>query len=243
MLRFVEALRSRWATPRWPRAIVGEPTDLRVVVAHKGCLRTRIPTLGRAAHSSRPERASTPSSTWPGSSTPSATSRQSLAGGAHPLVGSPTLSVGQDLGRDGGEHRPRALHGRDRPAPIPGEDAARALAELDDLLAGRRERRTWPIEREEPSVADWALDTPPDAAVVGRPSAACRASACRRRRPGSPTARTPASCRPWPACRASSSARGHRPGPHRGRVRAPRPARGGGRALRPARPSPGRRGR
>ncbi|HEX7125158.1 MAG TPA: M20/M25/M40 family metallo-hydrolase, partial [Thermodesulfobacteriota bacterium] len=35
-------------------AVVGEPTDLAVVVAHKGVLRFRLHVSGRAAHSSRP---------------------------------------------------------------------------------------------------------------------------------------------------------------------------------------------
>ena len=36
-------------------AIVAEPTVLNVVVAHRGVVRWRCQTLGRAAHSSRPE--------------------------------------------------------------------------------------------------------------------------------------------------------------------------------------------
>src|SRR5207249_762143 len=32
-------------------AVVGEPTDLRLVLAHKGCVRFEVTTLGRAAHS------------------------------------------------------------------------------------------------------------------------------------------------------------------------------------------------
>lgn len=43
--------------PRRPdAAIVAEPTDLQVVVAHKGALRWRCHTRGRAAHSSQPQR-------------------------------------------------------------------------------------------------------------------------------------------------------------------------------------------
>ena len=42
--------------PRRPdAAIVAEPTDLQVVVAHKGVLRWRCHTLGKACHSSRPQ--------------------------------------------------------------------------------------------------------------------------------------------------------------------------------------------
>ncbi len=57
-----QALTRRWTDrssdimPRKPdAAIVAEPTGLQVVVAHKGVLRWRVHTVGRAAHSSRPE--------------------------------------------------------------------------------------------------------------------------------------------------------------------------------------------
>ena len=36
-------------------AIVAEPTELRLVIASKGCLRWRVRCAGRAAHSSRPQ--------------------------------------------------------------------------------------------------------------------------------------------------------------------------------------------
>jgi acetylornithine deacetylase/succinyl-diaminopimelate desuccinylase family protein len=41
--------------PRFAGAVVGEPTDLEMVVAHKGSVRWQIETSGRAAHSSMPE--------------------------------------------------------------------------------------------------------------------------------------------------------------------------------------------
>jgi acetylornithine deacetylase len=37
-------------------AVVGEPTDMQIVIAHKGCIRGTIRTVGRAAHSAQPER-------------------------------------------------------------------------------------------------------------------------------------------------------------------------------------------
>jgi acetylornithine deacetylase/succinyl-diaminopimelate desuccinylase-like protein len=61
------ALAQRWLrngpAPRWSRremrqrtlAIVGEPTRLRVVTAHKGDLWLKLETRGRAAHGARPE--------------------------------------------------------------------------------------------------------------------------------------------------------------------------------------------
>jgi acetylornithine deacetylase/succinyl-diaminopimelate desuccinylase family protein len=41
--------------PRFTAAVVGEPTDLEMVVAHKGSVRWQIETSGRAAHTSMPQ--------------------------------------------------------------------------------------------------------------------------------------------------------------------------------------------
>jgi acetylornithine deacetylase len=98
-----QALAQLWAggtcplVPRVPDAvIVSEPTLLNVVVAHKGVVRWQCHTHGRAAHSSQPHR---------GENAIYAMGRV-LKGleeyathrvaplGHHPLVGSPTLSVG-----------------------------------------------------------------------------------------------------------------------------------------------------
>lgn len=76
-------------------AIVGEPTGLDVVIAHKGALRIAITATGRSAHSSTPEL---------GENAIYRMARlvadlEALAGelpkrDPHPLVGPPTLSVG-----------------------------------------------------------------------------------------------------------------------------------------------------
>ncbi len=57
-----KALCQSWERPgnllsrRPDAAVIAEPTELLVVVAHKGVVRWRLHTLGRAAHASRPER-------------------------------------------------------------------------------------------------------------------------------------------------------------------------------------------
>ncbi len=75
-------------------AIIGEPTDLRIVTAHKGTLRWWISVRGRAAHSSTPgsgvnavHRAAVLVDWIEG---PYA---EQLAGRRHPLLGSPTVNV------------------------------------------------------------------------------------------------------------------------------------------------------
>ncbi len=76
-------------------AIVGEPTALRIVDAHKGAVRFRLEVAGRAAHSSNPGRGINAIS-----KTASIIRRidgpltAELAGKRHPRLGSPLISVG-----------------------------------------------------------------------------------------------------------------------------------------------------
>ena len=87
--------------PRTPdAAIVAEPTQLKIVVAHKGVVRWRCHTLGRAAHSSRPEAGDNAIYRMaPIVAALEQYHRQVLAGlPTHALCGRPTLSVGTIAG-------------------------------------------------------------------------------------------------------------------------------------------------
>jgi acetylornithine deacetylase/succinyl-diaminopimelate desuccinylase-like protein len=87
--------------PRAPdAAIVAEPTQLKIVVAHKGVVRWRCHTLGRAAHSSRPEAGDNAIYRMaPIVAELEQYHRQVLAKSrVHPLCGGPTLSVGTIAG-------------------------------------------------------------------------------------------------------------------------------------------------
>lgn len=83
-------------TRRPEAAIVAEPTELDVVVAHKGAIRWRCHTVGKAGHSSRPEAAV--NAVYRMARVLSALERyqeQTLPDlGSHPLCGRSTLSVG-----------------------------------------------------------------------------------------------------------------------------------------------------
>ncbi|MEE3369505.1 MAG: M20 family metallopeptidase [Planctomycetota bacterium] len=84
--------------PRVPDAIiVSEPTELEVVVAHKGTLRWKCQTHGRAAHSSRPQEGE--SAIYHMAKVINATQEyaNTVVGqlASHPLVDSPTLSIGR----------------------------------------------------------------------------------------------------------------------------------------------------
>lgn len=86
---------ARWSTPP-DLILVAEPTDLHVVVAHRGAVRWKIRTRGRACHSSQPELGD--NAIYKMAQVVSVLER--YAGElprmvpAHPLCGSATLSVG-----------------------------------------------------------------------------------------------------------------------------------------------------
>jgi len=116
-------------------AIVGEPTRLRVVTAHKGSLWLRLVAEGRAAHGATP---------WMGRNAITALMRAilvleseyvpGLGEHRHPLLGPPTLSVG----RVGGGRQPNVVPEEawaemDRRL-VPGENALRVLREIRSLL-------------------------------------------------------------------------------------------------------------
>jgi acetylornithine deacetylase len=157
-------------------AIVGEPTALHPVIAHKGCVRWRIVTHGRAAHSSRPAEGHNAIVQMAVVIQALEALAPALAARRHPLVGAPTLSIGRIWGGTGVNIVPdRCTIEIDR-RTIPGEDPASALAEIDACLATLQAADPrLRLEREEPFVVDWALDTPPDAAIVAAMIDAARA--------------------------------------------------------------------
>ena len=117
--------------------IVGEPTRLRIVRAHKGVLRWRIETRGRAAHSAYPER---------GENAIYGMARivRALEGyaaelrksPAHPLLGSPTLSVGVIEGGEAVNVVPDRCRIEIDRRLLPGETEESVLDAIRNLLSG-----------------------------------------------------------------------------------------------------------
>ena len=117
-------------------AIVGEPTRLQVVTAHKGNIWLRFETHGRAAHGARPEL---------GQNAVHTAARvvhllqteyaQELASRQHPLLGRPTISVGTIHGGTQPNIVPdRCVVTADR-RTLPGETEAKVKKEISRLLA------------------------------------------------------------------------------------------------------------
>jgi acetylornithine deacetylase len=156
-------------------AVVGEPTGLRPVVAHKGVVRFCLSTVGRAAHGSRPEEGSNAIDQMAEVLHALRQLQPVFQGRRHPLVGCPTLNVGRIWGGIGVNVVPDRCTIEVERRVIPGEDHAAALAEIDAVLAELRDR-TPPVrvEREEPFVITPTLGTPAGAAVVAAVRQACR---------------------------------------------------------------------
>jgi acetylornithine deacetylase len=143
-------------------AVIGEPTDLAIINAHKGASRLRITARGRAAHSSAP---------WRGVSAIAAMARvveaiegplaERLAARRHAALGPPTVSVGTIRGGTQVNVVPdRCEIDVDR-RTLPGETSESILAEFRELLDGLRtsdprleydiaESQWWPAFEEDP---------------------------------------------------------------------------------------------
>jgi acetylornithine deacetylase len=120
------------------RAVVAEPTNLRIVHAHKGVIRWHLTTTGRACHSSRPELGVNAIYHMAALLHHVEAYAQELrASRSDPLLGPATLSVGVIEGGSSVNTIPdRCRIDIDRRL-IPGEDAATAPDQLDAYLRAR----------------------------------------------------------------------------------------------------------
>ena len=147
--------------------VVGEPTELRLIIAHKGACRLKVLTHGTSAHSSEPHKGD--NAIYHMAELIGALREYALEltqRPPHPLVGSPTCSVGM-------------IHGGQMPnivpdlceiildrRMIPGEEMEGVVAEVEGVIgqaAGDRFR--WSTEI---TLGGHPLETPPDSWVVAR---------------------------------------------------------------------------
>ena len=154
-------------------AIVGEPTGLRVIHAHNGCIRGEIVVTGRAAHTSV---AGEGINAIEGMAEVIVALRDlnaELANRAGGVAANGSLTVSHISGGTGINIVPeQCVISYDR-RTVPGEVAADVLAEIDAALGRVRSARPdLGIERRVPALIDNALDTAPDAGIVRVASAA-----------------------------------------------------------------------
>jgi acetylornithine deacetylase len=122
------------AAVRADAAIVVEPTELAVAVAHKGFVWSEIEVLGRAAHGSRPHLGVDAIVKAGPVLAALGELDAALAGRTHPLLGrgsvhASTIAGGEELS----SYPARCVIGVER-RTLPGESAASVEAELDGLL-------------------------------------------------------------------------------------------------------------
>lgn len=151
-------------------AIVGEPTGLSRVVAHKGCVRFRIESRGIAGHSSDPskgvnaiEQAMKIVRYLSGVVEPGYEALR------HPLVGPPTHCIAQIEGGDAPNTIPGACTLTIDRRTVPGEEPLDVWARMKAGLE-RFARETPGLELvvHEPFIIDYAMEISTDEPVVGR---------------------------------------------------------------------------
>lgn len=126
------------ATVRADAAVVTEPTELAVAVAHKGFAWAEIEVRGRAAHGSRPHLGVDAITAAGPVLTAIGALDGALAGRANPLLGRPSVHASTIHGGEEWSSYPaRCLVGLER-RTLPGETAADVDAELAALLDGCR---------------------------------------------------------------------------------------------------------
>ena len=149
--------------------IVGEPTQLRLIIAHKGALRAHVITHGRAAHSSQPEKGE--SAIFHMARVLDAIEaygKELSARSKHPLLGGPTISVGLINGGNAPNIVPdRCQIAIDRRV-LPTEDLAEVEGDLRDWL-GKHAPVPWEMEG---LLSDTGLEGTADSPVVNRAAGA-----------------------------------------------------------------------
>ncbi|GAC1438256.1 MAG: ArgE/DapE family deacylase [Chloroflexota bacterium] len=149
-------------------AVVGEPTGLRAVIAHKGVVRWGLRVRGRAAHTSRPaEGVNAVDGMMDVLQALRASWKEDFTV-EHPLVGRATAVVTAIHAGVAPNVVPESCHATIDRRLLPDEDPAGALGECDAVLdALRAAGPAWTVEREEPFVSDYGMETSPREPIVG----------------------------------------------------------------------------
>lgn len=152
-------------------AVVAEPTELKMAVASKGCLRWTIVVQGKAAHSSKPHLGLNSITHMCRVLSSFEKERERLSALQHPLLGPPTLNIGTIQGGSQVNIVPELCSAEIDRRLIPGETPDGVFATYRRLIdALQCEYPEWTVTVRAPSLEDWPLETPSDADVVLRTS-------------------------------------------------------------------------
>lgn len=153
---------------RYAGAIVGEPTELNVLAAHKGCVRFHIDVYGRAGHSSAPDAADNAvERACRVVEALGRIAREDYPGRSHPLAGPPTHCVTMIQGGAAPNTIPDVCRLTVDRRTAPGEQPLEAYAALKArLLALAAREPGLRLDVREPFLLDYALDTPVESPLV-----------------------------------------------------------------------------
>lgn len=153
---------------QWPvsACVVGEPTRLRRVIAHKGLVRWRINVAGLSAHGATPEQGR--NSVYDGARVALALEEFAShlrASEPHHLLGQPSLNLGRMAGGQSVNIVPDRCVLEVERRLLPNEDGKQCL---EDCLAFVREKVGEEVQFtfEEPYLQDPAMETPSNASIV-----------------------------------------------------------------------------
>jgi acetylornithine deacetylase/succinyl-diaminopimelate desuccinylase-like protein len=161
--------------PRFTAAVIGEPTNLELVVAHKGSVRWTIEARGRAAHSSQPHLGVNAINAMSTVIQRLRAYARELEQRPHQLVGPPTLTVSLIKGGSDICTVPdRCEISLDRRL-IPGESPIAAKQEIDQLIAALiRSEAGIEVVSSAPLIEDPPVGTITDKHLVEVSQQACR---------------------------------------------------------------------
>ena len=167
-------------------AVVGEPTELHRVVAHKGCVRFHIEVRGMSGHSSEPAKGINAIQSM---AEVLSFLRNEIEPGyealRHAWVGPPTHCVSEIVGGDAPNTIPGFCRVTVDRRTVPGEDPLAVRAALEERLHGLA-RRTPGLSLTvgKPFIVDYAMEVDPRAPIVRRLEAATEKFASGKRNLG-----------------------------------------------------------
>ncbi|HID07551.1 MAG TPA: M20 family peptidase, partial [Armatimonadetes bacterium] len=148
--------------------VVGEPTELSVVIAHKGAVRGSIRTAGVSAHSSQPDAGI--NAIYRMARVINALERYHrdvLSEWHHPLVGPPTLSVSMIRGGQAPNVVPDECEITIDRRTLPAEDPIQAWKALMKYVR-ESEGIDFDVQFRQPSLIDMGMEVPVDSPIVQR---------------------------------------------------------------------------
>ncbi len=147
--------------------VVSEPTEMKMIVASKGCLRCRITMHGKAAHSSKPHLGINAIDHMARLVSLLREQTLQLDSVVHSLVGSPTLNVGLIQGGTQVNIVPAACWIEIDRRLVPGEDPDKVLVGYEEVFAGYAASNPGVEVVIEPrALRDVPLETSTDSAIV-----------------------------------------------------------------------------